>query len=198
MELFRGVSGRAAGGFWGDGRRKRPFMPPAGYFLSSAKESNQRTPPETGWFLEIAEAPPVADEARRFRGSVLIGGHEVAGNRLTRRCIFLRAPRTFRVVGVRATRLEDFARGSKCRIVSALAPLPLTVQNVGVHGSLERADVGIGPYGGLRNFRRRSLRAGDAGICPGGDVRKFPVRAPYILAGHTGPALQRSSFDRNL
>ena len=35
---------------------------------------------------EIAEAPPVADEARRFRGSVPIGGHEVAGNRLTRRC----------------------------------------------------------------------------------------------------------------
>ena len=34
---------------------------------------------------EITEAPPVADEARRFRGSVPIGGHEVAGNRLTRR-----------------------------------------------------------------------------------------------------------------
>ena len=37
--------------------------------------------------LEITEAPPAADEARRFRGSVPIGGHEVAGNRLTRRCI---------------------------------------------------------------------------------------------------------------
>jgi len=31
--------------------------------------------------LEITEAPPAADEARRFRGSVPIGGHEVAGNR---------------------------------------------------------------------------------------------------------------------
>ena len=37
--------------------------------------------------LEITKAPPAADEARRFRGSVPIGGHEVAGNRLTRRCI---------------------------------------------------------------------------------------------------------------
>ena len=34
---------------------------------------------------EIAEAPPAADEARRFRGSVPIGGHEVDGDRLTRR-----------------------------------------------------------------------------------------------------------------
>ena len=30
--------------------------------------------------LEITEAPPAADEARRFRGSVPIGGHEVAGH----------------------------------------------------------------------------------------------------------------------
>ena len=35
---------------------------------------------------EIAEAPPVADEARRFRGSVPIGGREAVGNLLTRRC----------------------------------------------------------------------------------------------------------------
>ena len=28
-----------------------------------------------------AEAPPVADEARLFRGSGTIGGHEVRGNR---------------------------------------------------------------------------------------------------------------------
>ena len=30
---------------------------------------------------ETAEAPPVADEARLFRGSGTIGGHEVHGNR---------------------------------------------------------------------------------------------------------------------
>ena len=41
---------------------------------------------------ESAEAPPAVDEARRFRGSVPIGGHEVAGNRLTRR--FYRQSRT--------------------------------------------------------------------------------------------------------
>ena len=35
---------------------------------------------------EIAEAPPVADEARRFRGSVPIGGRKAVGNRLTQRC----------------------------------------------------------------------------------------------------------------
>ena len=33
--------------------------------------------------LEITEAPPAADEARRFRGSVPIGGHVVAANRDT-------------------------------------------------------------------------------------------------------------------
>ena len=30
---------------------------------------------------ETAEAPPVADEARLFRGSGTIGGHEMSGNR---------------------------------------------------------------------------------------------------------------------
>ncbi len=35
---------------------------------------------------EIAEAPPVADEVRRFRESVPIGGREAVGNLLTRRC----------------------------------------------------------------------------------------------------------------
>ena len=35
---------------------------------------------------EIAEAPPVADDARRFRGSIPIGGREAVGNLLTRRC----------------------------------------------------------------------------------------------------------------
>ena len=44
---------------------------------------------------------------------------------------FLSAPRTFKIVGVRPTRLEDFAKGLKCGIASALAPLPLNMQNVG-------------------------------------------------------------------
>ena len=46
---------------------------------------------------------------------------------------------------MRPTRLKDFARGLKCRIVSAPAPLPLIFQNVGVHSSYVRDDVGIVP-----------------------------------------------------
>ena len=46
---------------------------------------------------------------------------------------------------MRPTRLEDFARGLKCRIFSAPAPLPLIFQNVGVHSSYVRDDVGIAP-----------------------------------------------------
>ena len=53
-------------------------------FASSGKK-NAKNAAKTK-VLEIAEAPPAADEARRFRGSVPIGGHVVAGNRLTRRC----------------------------------------------------------------------------------------------------------------
>ena len=52
-------------------------------FASSGKK-NAKNAAKTK-VLEIAEAPPAADEARRFRGSVPIGGHEVTGNRLTRR-----------------------------------------------------------------------------------------------------------------
>ena len=32
--------------------------------------------------MDIAEAPPVADEARLCRGSGAIGGHKVPGNRI--------------------------------------------------------------------------------------------------------------------
>ena len=94
----------------GEGQN-RLRMPPAGTFLSPVKERYQRTPPETGWFLD-----------------------------------FLRAPRTFQVVGVRATRLGNFARGLKCSIVRRSAPLLLTVRNVGVQCPLVRAVGDAGPY----------------------------------------------------
>ena len=38
---------------------------------------------------EIAEAPPVADEARRFRGSAPVFTTNGSENRLTRRCLVL-------------------------------------------------------------------------------------------------------------
>ena len=60
---------------------------------------------------EIAEAPPVADEARRFRGSVPIGGHEVAGNRLTRRCISFARPYRLGCCGACHT-FEEFCKVS--------------------------------------------------------------------------------------
>ena len=66
---------------------------------------------------------------------------------------------------MRATRLGDFARGIKCRIVSAAAPLPLIMRNVEVCGSRGRADVGIGPY----NEQRKpppDFVGGDAHIAP--------------------------------
>ena len=59
---------------------------------------------------------------------------------------------------MRTTRLGDFARGIKSGIVSAPAPRPLTMRNVGVCGSCGRADVGIGPYNGKREFSRLSRR----------------------------------------
>ncbi len=48
----------------------------------------------------------------------------------------------------------------KCRIVSALAPLPLTAQNAGVGNSFDRAVGDAGPYGDVRNFRRVVLAIG--------------------------------------
>ena len=54
-------------------------------------------------------------------------------------------PARFRSLGCVPHGCKCFARGIKCGIVSASAPLPLTVQNVGVHRPFVRADVGIAP-----------------------------------------------------
>ena len=51
----------------------------------------------------------------------------------------LARPAHWKIVIAYTTRLKDFARGLKCRIVSASAPLPLMIQNVGVRGPFKRA-----------------------------------------------------------
>ena len=73
---------------------------------------------------------------------------------------FLSAPRTFQVVGVRPTRLMDFAGGMKCRIVSAPAPLPLTAPNAGVYAPNVAGHTGPAAFNrGTPSNRRR-------GRCP--------------------------------
>ncbi|MBR2928301.1 MAG: hypothetical protein IKC24_04000 [Oscillospiraceae bacterium] len=52
------------------------FQPPIFFFFGLSKKKKMRR-----WAVETTEAPPVADEARLFRGSGTIGGHEMSGNR---------------------------------------------------------------------------------------------------------------------
>ena len=89
---------------------KSAVMPSAVYLLPAAAKSMQKNAAKTK-VLEITEAPPAADEARRFRGSVPIGGHEVAGNRLTRRCISFARPYRLGCCGACHT-FEEFCKVS--------------------------------------------------------------------------------------
>jgi len=71
------------GRYPGAKRRKAPSLHIPG---DEVQNKGARRPPWSGRFKgvrgEIAEAPPAADKARRFRGSGTIGSHEVAGNRI--------------------------------------------------------------------------------------------------------------------
>jgi len=64
------------------------LLRPAAASLSPGVESKGGDPQAPsfvsfqGGMGETAEAPPVAEKARRFRGSGTIGGHKVAGNRI--------------------------------------------------------------------------------------------------------------------
>ena len=67
------------------------------HLISNETLEGKGNPKTIGFLAETAEAPPVADEARWFRGSVSrFSRHNVAGNRLTRRCVLLP---TFPVAG---------------------------------------------------------------------------------------------------
>ena len=119
---------------------------------------------------EIGEALPVADEASRFRGSAPIGGHDsdrksvgtTVGNR--------------RPLRKRNTRCNG-------RATARVAPTE------GYKGCGRRADVGIGPYGGLQG--------GAMGGRPQGSPLRRVTRSACVrgraAALHQGSFLQRSS-----
>ena len=94
VSVFLPCEGRLAG-------KSGLSMPPAGYFSRTGKAP--KSAPEIGW----------------FRGSVPIGGREVAGNRLTRRCIFLFSRQAGFSVGW-CLSLVSSLRWRRCRLRSEM------------------------------------------------------------------------------
>ena len=105
---------------------------------------------------EIGEAPPAADEASRFRGSAPIGGCD-SGRESAGTTVGKRAP-PLRIICGRLQRATARVAPTGGQGVRDGGPMWASAPTERSKGAVERADVGIGPYGAQQ-------RGGGAGRC---------------------------------